>query len=88
VTDPQPVAPDDARPAAILVDQATKRFGDLVAVDDVSLEVPEGAILGVIGPSGAGKTTVVRMLTGALAPTEGTVRVLGEDPRRFRRRTR
>jgi len=88
VTDPQPVAPDDARPAAILVDQATKRFGDLLAVDDVSIEVPEGAILGVIGPSGAGKTTVVRMLTGALAPTEGTVRVLGEDPRRFRRRTR
>jgi ABC-2 type transport system ATP-binding protein len=88
VTDPQPVAPDESRSATILVDQATKRFGDLVAVDDVSLAVPEGAILGVIGPSGAGKTTVVRMLTGAIAPTEGTVRVLGEDPRRFRRRTR
>jgi ABC-2 type transport system ATP-binding protein len=88
VSDPQPVVPDDARPAAILVDQATKRFGDLVAVDDMSLEVPEGAILGVIGPSGAGKTTVIRMLTGAIAPTEGHVRVLGEDPRRFRRRTR
>ena len=79
-------APDES--ATIVVDHATKRFGDLVAVDDVALTVSEGTILGVIGPSGAGKTTVVRMLTGALAPTEGTVRVLGEDPRRFRRRTR
>jgi ABC-2 type transport system ATP-binding protein len=50
--------------------------------------VPVGTILGVIGPSGAGKTTTVRMLTGALGPTEGTVRVLGEDPIRFRRKTR
>ena len=88
MTDRQPVAPDESRPTTVLVDHATKRFGDLVAVDDVSLAVPEGAILGVIGPSGAGKTTVVRMLTGAIAPTEGHVRVLGEDPRRFGRRTR
>jgi ABC-2 type transport system ATP-binding protein len=83
---PPSAAPDAS--ATVVVDHATKRFGDLVAVDDVALAVQEGTILGVIGPSGAGKTTVVRMLTGALAPTEGTVRVLGEDPRRFRRRTR
>jgi ABC-2 type transport system ATP-binding protein len=94
---PSDVQPEEAAPAvpsgtdapaAIVVDHVTKRFGDLVAVDDVALAVPEGTILGVIGPSGAGKTTVVRMLTGAIQPTEGTVRVLGEDPRRFRRRTR
>jgi ABC-2 type transport system ATP-binding protein len=83
-----PAPPAGDRPAAVAVDHVTKRFGDLVAVDDVALTVPEGTILGVIGPSGAGKTTTIRMMTGALAPTEGTVRVLGEDPRRFRRRTR
>ena len=99
MTDPQSVppepesAPAHAAPSAdlpdtIVVDHVTKRFGDLVAVDDVALTVPEGTILGVIGPSGAGKTTVVRMLTGALEPTSGSVRVLGEDPRKFRRRTR
>jgi ABC-2 type transport system ATP-binding protein len=81
-------SPASDLPATVVVDHVTKRFGDLVAVDDVALTVSEGTILGVIGPSGAGKTTVVRMLTGALAPTEGTVRVLGEDPRRFRRGTR
>ena len=47
-----------------------------------------GTILGIIGPSGSGKTTTIRLLTGALAPDDGQVRVLGEDPRTFRRRTR
>jgi ABC-2 type transport system ATP-binding protein len=82
---------NDASPSSrpgVVVEHATRRFGDLVAVDDVSLTVPEGTILGLIGPSGAGKTTVVRMLTGALEPSSGTVEVLGENPRRFRRRTR
>jgi ABC-2 type transport system ATP-binding protein len=83
VTDPQ-----SAPPATVVVEDVTQRFGDFVAVDGVSFAVPEGTILGLIGPSGAGKTTVVRMLTGALAPTSGSVRVLGEDPRRFRRTTR
>jgi len=73
---------------SVVVEDATKRFGDFVAVEGISLTVDEGSILGVIGASGAGKTTVVRMLTGALEPTRGTVRVLGENPRRFRRRTR
>ena len=61
---------------------ATVRFADQLAVDGISLTVPEGTILGVIGPSGSGKTTTIRMLTGAIAPTSGEVRVLGEDPRR------
>jgi len=84
LTDPHPQAGD----SSVILDEVTRRFGDVVAVENVSFELPAGTILGVIGPSGAGKTTVVRMLTGALRPTSGTVRVLGEEPRRFRRRTR
>jgi ABC-2 type transport system ATP-binding protein len=66
----------------------SKKFGEVVAMSDISLTVPAGAILGVIGPSGSGKTTTIRILTGALAPDRGAARVLGEDPTRFRRRTR
>jgi ABC-2 type transport system ATP-binding protein len=73
---------------AVTITNATKRFGDAVAVDGISLRVLPGTILGIIGPSGAGKTTLVRMLTGALAPTDGEIRVMGEDPRHFKRRTR
>lgn len=73
---------------AVTIDNASKRFGDMVALEHISLRVAPGTILGIIGPSGAGKTTLVRMLTGALAPTEGEIRVMGEDPRQFRRRTR
>jgi ABC-2 type transport system ATP-binding protein len=75
-------------PNAIVVSGASKRFGNVVALDDLSLTVPQGTTLGVIGPSGAGKTTTMRLLTGGLAPTAGEVRVLGENPRRFRRQTR
>jgi ABC-2 type transport system ATP-binding protein len=74
--------------AVVLVDRASKRFGDDVALDGVSVAVPEGTILGIIGPSGAGKTTLVRLMTGALTPTDGEIRVMGEDPSRFKRRTR
>ena len=52
------------------------------------LDVAPGTILGVIGPSGSGKTTTIRLLAGLLKPSSGSVRVLGEEPRRFRRRTR
>jgi ABC-2 type transport system ATP-binding protein len=73
---------------AVVIDSATVRFDDQLAVDNLSLTVASGTILGVIGPSGAGKTTTIRLLTGALAPSSGTVVVLGEDPRHFRRQTR
>ncbi len=73
---------------AVGLEHVSRRFGDVVALDDVSFAVPEGGIVGVIGPSGAGKTTAIRLITGGLAPDSGVVRVLDEDPRRFRRRTR
>ncbi len=50
----------------------TKRFEDIVAVDDISLDVPKGSILGMVGPNGAGKTTLVRMMIGILKPTHGS----------------
>ena len=73
---------------AVTMDRLTKRFGDDTAVDGITLAVAPGTIVGIIGPSGAGKTTLVRLMTGALAPTEGEVRVMGEDPLQFKRETR
>ena len=75
-------------PDAVVLDGVTVKFPDQLAIDGISLTVPAGAILGLIGPSGAGKTTTIRVLTGALVPTSGSVSVLGEEPRRFRRQTR
>jgi ABC-2 type transport system ATP-binding protein len=72
----------------VFVEDVSVQFADQLAVDRISLIVPAGTILGVIGPSGSGKTTTIRVLTGALTPTSGTVRVLGEEPRKFRRQTR
>ena len=61
------------------IENATKRFGDLVAVDDLELTVPEGAIYGFIGPNGSGKTTTLRMILRILHPDSGKIRVLGEE---------
>ena len=60
-------------------DGLTKRFGELTAVDNVSLSVEDGEFRSVIGPNGAGKTTTFNLITGALNPTEGTVEFKGED---------
>jgi len=57
----------------------TKRFGDLVAVNGVDLEIPRGEIFGLLGPNGAGKTTIIRMLGGLTHPTGGRATVLGLD---------
>ena len=78
----------DQTPSVVVMQGVTRRYGDLTAVDNITLTVPRGAILGVIGPSGSGKTTLVRMLTGTLEPTAGSVTVLGERPRGFKRQTR
>jgi len=57
----------------------TRRFGDFTAVRDVALRVEPGQFYGFLGPNGAGKSTTIKMLTGLLAPTSGTIRILGED---------
>ena len=67
---------------AIRATDVTKRYGDLTAVDGVSLEVHPGEIFGIIGPNGAGKTTFMECLEGLRRPTSGTIDVLGEDPSR------
>lgn len=64
----------------IQVENLSKRFGEFVAVDNVSFEVKSGEVLGWLGPNGAGKTTTMRMLLGLLHPTAGNIRVLGFDP--------
>ncbi len=66
--------------SVIAVENLTRRFGDTVAVDDLSLNVDQGEILGYLGHNGAGKTTTVRLLNGVLAPHHGTISVLGLDP--------
>ena len=63
----------------IEVDRLTKRYGPTLAVSDVSFRVEKGEVLGFLGPNGAGKTTTMRVITGYLPPTEGTVRVAGYD---------
>ena len=61
------------------VEGLTKRFGGFVAVNDVSFEVREGEILGLIGPNGSGKSTVFNLVSGMLAPTRGSVRFQGRE---------
>lgn len=64
---------------AINVDNLTKYYGDLLAVDHISFEVRQGGFFGLLGPNGAGKTTTIRILSGILKPTSGTSRVMGID---------
>jgi ABC-2 type transport system ATP-binding protein len=63
---------------AVEIEQVTKRFGHVVAVDDLSLTVPRGSVYGFIGPNGSGKTTTLRMIMNIFYPNAGTIRVFGE----------
>ena len=57
----------------------TRHFGSVRAVDALNLRVERGTFYGFLGPNGAGKSTTIKMLTGLLAPSAGTMRILGED---------
>ena len=88
---PEPVVPTQevplvgrARPPVtdqpvLLIEHATKRFGALAAVNDVSFEVKPGEVLGLIGPNGAGKTTLLNLITGTAKPNSGRIVFLGDD---------
>ena len=67
--------------SVIHTESLTRRFGDFVAVDNLSIEVPKGSIFGFLGPNGSGKTTLIRMLCGVLVPSEGQATVNGFDVR-------
>lgn len=75
-----PLAPDDGVMPAISVNSLAKRYGEVVALDGVDLEVPSGSIFGLVGPNGAGKTTLIRTLVGAINPDGGSILVDGVDP--------
>ncbi len=64
---------------SLVLDNVSKRFGGLLAVSDVNMEIPPGKITGLIGPNGAGKTTVVNMITGLLKLTTGSIRLGDHD---------
>jgi len=65
--------------ALLEVDKVTRRFGGLVAVNNVSFSVTEGEILGIIGPNGAGKTTLFSVISGFIPPSDGEIRFAGES---------
>jgi ABC-2 type transport system ATP-binding protein len=69
-------------PLAISTQGLTKRYGSVLALDGLDLDVPAGIVFGLLGPNGAGKTTTIRLLTGIATPTSGTVSVTGLDATR------
>lgn len=64
----------------VSVKNLSKKFGDNIAINNISFSIKKGKIIGLIGPDGAGKTTLIRLLLGLLVPTSGTIDVLGIDP--------
>ena len=71
--------PDQESFPIIMTNGLTKKFGNLVAVNGLQLEVQRGDVFGFLGPNGSGKTTTIRMLLGLLRPTAGTIRIFGLD---------
>ncbi|HKW70993.1 MAG TPA: ATP-binding cassette domain-containing protein, partial [Candidatus Dormibacteraeota bacterium] len=86
---PSPITAEPNSVPSIVTASLSKRFGQVKAVTDLSLEVRPGEIVGFLGPNGAGKTTTIRMLMGFLNPTTGRCQVLGgslRDQQALRRR--
>lgn len=75
---PVPMVPSNPS-AAVSIRGLCKRFGDKIAVNGLSLDIPVGSFYGLVGPNGAGKTTTLNMLTGLLYPDAGTAMILGSD---------
>lgn len=69
----------------IEIKDLVKKYGDLVAVDNISLSIEEGEIYGLLGPNGAGKSTLISVLCSLLHPTSGSVKILGEDVKKNRK---
>jgi ABC-2 type transport system ATP-binding protein len=80
-----PVRARTASDFAIHINGLTKRFGDIVAVDDLTLTVPPGEVFGFLGPNGAGKSTTIRVLLGLIRPNAGSALVFGVDAADVRR---
>src|SRR5258708_34009850 len=59
----------------------SRRYGENLALDKVSLEIPSGGVVGMLGPNGAGKSTLINLLVGLRRPSSGTVELFGGDPR-------
>jgi len=76
--DPAPSTEQSPEPA-LQVEGLSKRFGSVTAVEDVSLTIEQGSVVGLLGPNGAGKTTTIKCILGMVLPDEGTARVFGTD---------
>ena len=63
----------------VKITELTKKYGDVIAVDNISLEIEEGEIFGLLGPNGAGKSTTINMITGLLSMDKGSIWVMGKD---------
>lgn len=72
----------------VKMDQVTKKFGDVTAVDKVSLEIEEGEIFGLLGPNGAGKSTAINMITGLLSIDKGSISIYGKDVKKDKMATK
>ena len=64
---------------AVVVNDLSKSFGEIEAVKNVSLEINNGELFGLLGPNGSGKTTMIKMLTGQIKPNSGNAKILGLD---------
>src|SRR5579884_136754 len=79
LTEPAPPAQSERNPAMVQLRSVTKRFDDVVAVNNLSLQIGRGEFFSLLGPSGCGKTTTLRMIGGFEDPTAGTVFLRGRD---------